>query len=209
MWLAVTARDDLVPQRTDGVRHPLWSWIARVAYTEDKQVFFERGKWLNTLLCVAFLCGLGIAVARWLDPLATANLLLLSSLGILVVRGTYFQPEPLYYILFFLAVVLGWRILRGACFLAVCLFRHRLRVGVSLQALARAVPRRSFASLLPCALCLTLLDSKFRMEYCPECCGIGSGAWDSCGDAYPAGNIQRNAFRQAAFQLHKVLDVDG
>jgi hypothetical protein len=71
MWLAATARDDLVPQRTDGVRHPLWSWIARVAYTEDKQVFFERGKWLNTLLCVAFLCGLGIAVARWLDPLAT------------------------------------------------------------------------------------------------------------------------------------------
>ncbi len=116
MWLAATARDDLVPQRTDGVRHPLWSWIARVAYTEDKQVFFERGKWLNTLLCVAFLCGLGIAVARWLDPLATANLLLLSSLGILVVRGAYFQPEPLYYILFFLAVVSGWRIVRGAAF---------------------------------------------------------------------------------------------
>ena len=116
MWLAATARDDFFPQRTDGVRHPLWSWIARFAYTEDKQVFFERGKWLNTLLCVAFLCGLGVAVARWLDPLATANLLLLSSLGILVVRGTYFQPEPLYYILFFLAVVLGWRILRGASF---------------------------------------------------------------------------------------------
>ncbi len=116
MWLAATARDDWLPQRTDGVRHPLWSWIARVGYTEDKQIFFERGKWLNTLLCVAFLCGLGIAVTRWLDPLATANLLLLSSLGILVVRGTYFQPEPLYYILFFLAVVLGWRILRGAAF---------------------------------------------------------------------------------------------
>lgn len=116
MWLAATSRDDLLPQRTDGVRHPLWSWIARAAYTEDQRVFFERGKWLNTLLCVAFLCGLGIAVTRWLDPLATANLLLLSSLGILVVRGTYFQPEPLYYILFFLACVLGWQILRGAAF---------------------------------------------------------------------------------------------
>jgi hypothetical protein len=114
MWLAATARDDLVPQRTDGVRHPLWSWIARFTYTDNQKEFFERGKWLNTLFCISFLCGLGIVVARWLDPLATANLLLLSSLGTLLVRGTYFQPEPLYYILFFLAAVLGWRILRGA-----------------------------------------------------------------------------------------------
>ena len=114
MWLAATSRDDVFPQRTDGVRHPLWSWIARSVYTEEKQTFFERGKWLNTLLCVAFLCGLGVAVTRWLDPLATANLLLLSSLGILLVRGTYFQPEPLYYFLIFLAIILGWKILRGA-----------------------------------------------------------------------------------------------
>jgi hypothetical protein len=40
-------------------------------------------------------------------------LLLLSSLGVLLVRGTYFQPEPLYYILFFFAVVLAWQILQG------------------------------------------------------------------------------------------------
>jgi hypothetical protein len=113
MWLAATARDDLFPQRTDGVRHPLWSWIARSVYTEEKTAFFARGKWLNTLLCVSFLAGLGLVVARWLDPLATANLLLLCSLGVLLVRGTYFQPEPLYYILFFLAVVGAWRILQG------------------------------------------------------------------------------------------------
>ena len=113
MWLAATSRDDLFPQRTDGVRHPLWSWIARSVYTEDKTAFFGRGKWLNTFLCVIFLSGLGLVVARWLDPLATANLLLLSSLGVLLVRGTYFQPEPLYYILFFLATVVAWRILQG------------------------------------------------------------------------------------------------
>ncbi|HEU4679418.1 MAG TPA: hypothetical protein VFS35_07855, partial [Terrimicrobiaceae bacterium] len=114
MWLAATSREDLFPQRTDGVRHPLWSWLVRNVYTEDQQAFFERGKWLNTLLCVAFLCGLGVAVARWLDPLATANLLLLCGLGILLVRGTYFQPEPLYYFLIFLAMILGWKLLRGA-----------------------------------------------------------------------------------------------
>ena len=113
MWLAATARDDLFPQRSDGVRYPLWSWIARSVYTEEETSFFARGKWLNTSLCLIFLAGLALAVARWLDPLATANLLLLSSLGILLVRGTYFQPEPLYYILFFSAIVLAWRILQG------------------------------------------------------------------------------------------------
>jgi hypothetical protein len=113
MWLAATSREDLFPQRTDGVRHPLWSWIARFVYTEDNQAFFARGKWLNTALSVVFLCVLGIAVARWLDPLATANLLLLTGLGILLARATYFQPEPLYYVLFFLAGLLAWQILRG------------------------------------------------------------------------------------------------
>lgn len=126
MWLAATSRGDILPQRTDGVRHPLWSWTARHLYSEDAGAFFTRGKWLNTVICVLFLAGLGTAASRWLDPLALANLLLLSSLGILLVRGTYFQPEPLYYIFSFLAIVLGWRLLRGgvlwqwAVFGAIC-----------------------------------------------------------------------------------------
>ncbi len=60
-----------------------------------------------------FLAALGIVAARFLDPLALANLLMLCSLGILLVRGTYFQPEPLYYITFFIAAVCSWRILRA------------------------------------------------------------------------------------------------
>ena len=47
MWLAATARQDILPQRTDGVRHPLWSWTARHLYTEDAAAFFTRGKWLK------------------------------------------------------------------------------------------------------------------------------------------------------------------
>lgn len=113
MWLAATARGDVLPQRTDGVRHPLFSWVARHFYTEDKAEFFARGKWLNTAVCVVFLGVLGLGVVRWLDPLALANVLLLASLGILLVRGTYFQPEPLYYLFSFLAAALGWRLLRG------------------------------------------------------------------------------------------------
>ena len=114
MWMAALSGGDLVPRRTDGVRHPLWSWLARSVYSEDSAAFFVRGKWLNTALCLGFLAALGVGVTRWLDALAAFNLLLLSSLGIFLVRGTYFQPEPLYYMLSFLAGIFAWRILGGA-----------------------------------------------------------------------------------------------
>jgi hypothetical protein len=42
------------------------------------------------------------------------NLLLLASLGIFLVRGAYFQPEPLYYIFFFVSGLMALQILRGA-----------------------------------------------------------------------------------------------
>jgi len=114
-YLAAAARIDPLPARSDGVRNPLWSWTVGHFYHEDREVtFFTRGKWLNTTFCLLFLAGLGLGVARWLDPLATVNLLLLSSLGIFLVRGTYFQPEPLYYIFFFLSGLLAFQILRGA-----------------------------------------------------------------------------------------------
>jgi hypothetical protein len=114
MWLASIAREDAFPRATDGVRHPLFSWLAQKTFSEDKDVFFKRGKWLNTALVIGFLCVLGIVVSRWLDPLATTNLLLLCSLGILLVRGTYFQPEPLFYVLFLCCTVMAWEILAGA-----------------------------------------------------------------------------------------------
>ena len=114
VWLSRAARNDPVPLRTDGIRHPLWSWTVSKLHANDEVVFFRRGKWLNTAFCMVFLAALGVGVARWLDPLATANLLLLASLGILLVRGTYFQPEPFYYVFFFLAGLLAVRVLRQA-----------------------------------------------------------------------------------------------
>lgn len=113
MWLSAGAREDWYPQRTDGVRHPLYSWAVSGLYSQDDAVFFERGKWANTILSLVFLAALGLVAARHLDPLALANMLLLSSLGILLVRGTYFQPEPLYYISFLVTAVCSWRILRA------------------------------------------------------------------------------------------------
>lgn len=114
IWLAKTSSydGDLWPLRSDGVRHPLWSWIARSVSDPDDQVFFVNGKWLNTAICCAFLGGLGFFANRTIGPLASANLLLLASLGVLVVRGTYFQPEPISYIFSLGAMVCGWHILQ-------------------------------------------------------------------------------------------------
>ena len=53
VYLANAARGDVVPLRTDGVRHPLWSWtvghLAGHLYVEgeEKEAFFTRGKWIN------------------------------------------------------------------------------------------------------------------------------------------------------------------
>lgn len=165
LWLAETSRDDVWPQRTDGVRHPLWSWTVRHLFTQDQVAFFTRGKWLNTMICLVFLTGLGLAASRWLDALATANLLLLCSLGILLVRGTYFQPEPLYYIFFFLAAVLGWTLLGdspwwhwpvfgglcGSAYLAkpsLAPFLLVFAVALGVRALGLVFRRESFSLLL-------------------------------------------------------------
>ena len=188
MWLAATSRADLFPQRTDGVRHPLWSWVARFLYTENEAKFFQRGKWLNTLVCVLFLCGLGVAVTRWLDPLATANLLLLASLGILLVRGTYFQPEPFYYLWFFLAAILGWRILRGASLWVYGVVWRRLRPGLSFQTFAGTIPGR-----LRSGTCLSRsvdsARSKYSMEHCTKFHRPGPFDRDCRGDASSAGKF--------------------
>ena len=141
MWLAATARDDFLPQRTDGVRHPLWSWIARFAYTEGKQEFFERGKWLNTLICIAFLIGLGVAVTRWLDPAGYSESAFAEQPGDSRGSGHVFSAG---------AIVLHPALLGGRSGLedsarrvsmAPCFFRHRLRSGLSLEALGGAVSR--------------------------------------------------------------------
>lgn len=112
--MAKGAKDDWFPRQTDGVRHPLWSWTARLVSAPDDNRFFANGKWLNTTLCMVFLAVMAVAITRVFDVLAAITWTSLAGLGLLVVRGTYFQPEPLYYILSFAAMILGWWILRGA-----------------------------------------------------------------------------------------------
>lgn len=127
----MTPREDLgmmknlmrwVPHRTDGVVAPLWPWLAarlaspghvyrEVEVTAEDRVFFEKGKWANVAIVLVFLWALGLVMARAFRPAATVTVLLLAGFGALIPRAVYFQPEPVYFILFFLTWVCAVKLL--------------------------------------------------------------------------------------------------
>ncbi len=90
-----------LPHYTDGVVNPLWPWIAARFQSEDHETFFQRGKWFNIVLTAVFLNLLGLVCARVFSIPGAINLLLIGGLGALLPRAVYFQPESIYYILFF------------------------------------------------------------------------------------------------------------
>ena len=127
----MTPREDLglmanlmrgMPHRTDGVVAPLWPWVAARLTTpgqpyresevtgEDRKLFI-KGKWANVAMALAFLWALGLVLARSFRPAATVTVLLLAGFGALIPRAVYFQPEPLYFILFFFTWVCAVKLL--------------------------------------------------------------------------------------------------
>ncbi len=110
------------PHRTDGVVQPLWPWVAawfadgnhklaeadmssEVPISDQSREFFNRGRWFHVFMSLTFLIILGFAACRIFTLPAAVNLVLLGGLGALLPRSAYFQPEPLYFILFFLTWV--------------------------------------------------------------------------------------------------------
>lgn len=111
-----------MPHRTDGVVAPLWPWVAaRLAppeaspseelVTAKDREFFQRGKWANVSIVMVFLWGLGLVMARSFRPAAVVTVLMLGAFGALLPRAVYFQPEPLYFVFFFLSWVCAVRLL--------------------------------------------------------------------------------------------------
>lgn len=111
-----------MPHRTDGVVAPLWPWIAArlaspsqpyreaVVTSQDKELF-SKVKWANVAIVLVFLWGLGLVMARSFRPAAAIAVLLLGAFGALIPRAVYFQPEPIFYILFFLTWVCAVKLL--------------------------------------------------------------------------------------------------
>lgn len=90
-----------LPHFTDGVVNPLWPWVAARFQSDDHETFFQRGKWFNIVLVAVFLNLLGLLCARVFSMPGAINLVLLGGLGAMLPRAVYFQPESIYYILFF------------------------------------------------------------------------------------------------------------
>ena len=90
-----------LPHFTDGVVNPLWPWVAARFHSEDHETYFQRGKWFNIVLAAVFLNLLGLVCARVFSIPGAINLVLIAGLGAFLPRAVYFQPETIYYILFF------------------------------------------------------------------------------------------------------------
>ena len=113
----------MFPHYTDGVVNPLWPWIAARAYDPNgsDEEFFTRGKWLNLAITAGFCLLLAGIASRYFSLGATVNLLLLVGFGAMLPRSVYFQPEPVYYILFFLSWLTCLALLRKNSIWLYCL----------------------------------------------------------------------------------------
>ena len=100
------------PHYTDGVVNPLWPWVAAKFQDPDHERFFEKGKWFNLTLTCGFLVIIGIISVRAFSFISAMVIMLLGGLGALLPRAVYFQPEPLYYILFILSWICTLSLLR-------------------------------------------------------------------------------------------------
>ena len=96
---------DWLPHYTDGVVNPLWPRIAASFASDDDKEFFDDGKRWNVAFSAWFL---GLAALwlgrRWAVP-AVVLFLLTAGLGAVIPRSPWFQPEPVYYALFFASFV--------------------------------------------------------------------------------------------------------
>lgn len=102
-----------MPHYTDGVVNPLWPRVAAGFGTGlDDEAFFQAGKRWNVWFTGFFLAGCGVWLGwRW-SPGAAAVFLLASGLGAFLPRAPWFQPEPLYFALFFLSWWTGLALLK-------------------------------------------------------------------------------------------------
>jgi hypothetical protein len=100
------------PHRFEGVVNPLWPWVAAWLVEDehtisgDKEVsaqdraLFDRGRYFHIGWTCCALVILGVACARVFSIAASLNVVLLVGFGALLPRCAYFQPEPLFFVLF-------------------------------------------------------------------------------------------------------------
>jgi len=101
-------------------RMPLYPFLQSLVYSSglDEQQRFERAKRLNIALSVLALIVLYPILRRWLPPLATFSLILISAFMVFIFKAAYVQCELVYYLLAFCSFLCmlrffespGWRL---------------------------------------------------------------------------------------------------
>ena len=93
-------------------RMPVYAGVLALFYSPalSDQAFFERAQRVNIVLSLALLAGIWFAAARYLPPLAAANLTGVAAFGWFVFKAGYTQSELLSYTVFFLAFLACWRL---------------------------------------------------------------------------------------------------
>lgn len=170
------------PHHTDGVVNPLWPWIAAraVKADDDDEAIFLKGKWLNLYLTYGLLVIGAAFAATYFSIPATLNLLLLAGLGAFLPRAVWFQPEPLFFMTFLLAWVIGIAALLKTSLLRYLLFG--ILVGLAYLAKASALPLLaaflgvgSIRWLWSCMRSLLKRDHDSAQEsWCPRAHLVGS-----------------------------------
>ena len=93
-------------------RMPVYAGVLALFYSPrlTDQAFFERARQVNIVLSLVLLGLIWFAAARYLPPLAAANLAGVAAFGWFVFKAGYTQSELLYYTVFFLAFLACWRL---------------------------------------------------------------------------------------------------
>jgi len=115
-YMARAMKERALPDYSDGVRNPLFPWLAArlvpsgFATHEEIDGYLVTGKRFSTILSALCIVVIGMFLGRIMPPLAAWNVAAVGGLGGLLPISLFFGAEPLFYALFF-----------GMCLLAVTL----------------------------------------------------------------------------------------
>jgi hypothetical protein len=92
----------------DRNRMPLYPFLQSLFYhtSMTEETFMEQGIWTNMVLSLVILAGLFLIFIRNFPLLHSINLILITAFFVFVFKAPFFQPELLFYFLFFCAFVL-------------------------------------------------------------------------------------------------------
>lgn len=95
------------PITHDGARMVIYPFLQLLSYdpNESDQQFFHRGKYLNIVLSLVLIVGLWFIFRRYLSISAAVPLLLITAFSVFWFKSAYFQPELLFFFLFFIAYI--------------------------------------------------------------------------------------------------------